>query len=161
MLKRDYQDQVCSVARTLEVVGERWTPLVLRDAFFGVRRFDDFRRSTGIARNVLSARLDRLIEHGVMEKRLYREHPPRYEYLLTDKGRDLWPVVFELMQWGDRHAANPGGAPTIVSHRGCGGAVGPGAVCEHCGKRLELEDVEAFPGPGAPAGHPLLRMARS
>src|SRR5437660_8083191 len=98
MLERLYPGQVCSVARTLEVIGERWTLLVLRDAFLGVRRFDDFLRNLGIASNVLATRLQNLCEHGILERRLYQERPERYEYLLTDKGRDLQPVIGALMQ---------------------------------------------------------------
>jgi DNA-binding HxlR family transcriptional regulator len=157
MLGSDYNGQVCSVARSLEVIGERWTILVLRDAFLGLRRFDEFQSSLGIARNVLATRLDRLVEHGVMEKRLYQEHPPRYEYRLTDVGRDLWPVVVSLMQWGDRHAPADGGPPTVVEHRDCGGTLANGPVCDRCGAALTLQDVVARPGPGAPPAHPLLR----
>src|SRR3954469_23934976 len=103
MLGRSYDGQVCSIARSLEIVGERWTLLILRDAFLGVRRFEDFQRSTGAARNVLSARLGRLVEEGVLERRRYQERPERFEYRLTDKGLELWPVMVRLLQWGDRH----------------------------------------------------------
>ena len=160
MLRNDYDGQVCSVARALELVGERWTLLVLRDAFLGLRRFDDFQGSLGIARNVLATRLDRLVESGVMEKRLYQERPPRYEYRLTEMGLDLWPVVMSLMQWGDRHAPPPGGPPTIVEHRGCGGSVTNGPICDRCGEQVTIRDVIAKAGPGAVPGHPLLRGAR-
>src|SRR3712207_4660988 len=95
-----YDGQVCSVARALEVVGERWTLLILRDAFLGVRRFDDFQRNLGIARNVLNARLQRLVEEGLLERRLYQQRPERYEYCLTEQGQDLWPALVALMQWG-------------------------------------------------------------
>src|SRR5437764_10439990 len=121
MLGRAYENQVCSIAGTLELVGERWTLLVLRDAFLGVRRFDDFQRSLGIARNVLQARLQRLVDEGVLERRPYHDHPPRYEYRLTDKGIDLWPIIFTLMRWGDRHLYSDG-PPVVLEHRGCGGA---------------------------------------
>src|SRR3954465_14352946 len=105
MLNRTYEKQVCSIARALEFVGERWTILIVRDAFLGVRRFDDFQRSLGIARNVLADRLDRLVEAGIFERRLYQDRPPRYEYRLTEPGLDLHPVIFSLMKWGDKHAA--------------------------------------------------------
>jgi HxlR-like helix-turn-helix len=108
---------------------------------------------------VLAKRLDNLVEHGLMERRLYQERPPRHEYRLTEKGVDLWPAVVSLMQWGDRHAATPSGPPTIVEHRDCGGAVTGGPVCDRCGARLTIRDVVARPGPGAPPSHPLLRRS--
>ena len=160
VLRNDYSNQACSVARTLEVVGERWTLLVIRDAFCGLRRFDEFQASTGVARNVLTSRLERLFDHGILEKRAYQERPPRFEYLLTDKGRDLWPVIFALMQWGDQYDPWAQGPPTLVAHRGCGGNVGQGAVCDRCGEvLLNSRDMQLLPGPGAPADHPLLRAA--
>jgi DNA-binding HxlR family transcriptional regulator len=150
MLNRTYDKQVCSVARALEVVGERWTMLIVRDAFLGLRRFDEFQRSLGVARNVLSDRLDRLVDEGIFERRLYREHPPRYEYRLTDRGRDLYPVVFGLMRWGDKHAA-PNGPPRVLRHRDCGGPIDDHMVCEKCGAALSVRDVETLRGPGAKA----------
>jgi DNA-binding HxlR family transcriptional regulator len=149
MLGNDYKDQHCSIARTLELVGERWTMLVLRDIFLGVRRFEALQRDLGIARNVLAARLERLVTEGVLEKTPYQEHPVRYEYHLTEKGSDLWPVMVELQQWGDRHAAPAEGPPVVVRHRGCGGTLGERRVCTRCGEPLELRDVHAELGPGA------------
>src|SRR3954453_4732996 len=108
MLGNSYDDQVCSIARTLELIGERWTILIVRDAFLGVRRFDDFQRSLGIARNVLQNRLERLVEHEILERARYQERPERFEYRLTEKGLDLWPVLVSLISWGDRHAADGG-----------------------------------------------------
>ena len=104
MLPRTYDNQVCSVARALEAIGDRWTMLVIRDAFVGVRRFDEFQQRLGIARNVLTDRLSRLVEDGILERHRYQERPPRFEYRLTDKGVDLFPVLVSLMKWGDRHA---------------------------------------------------------
>jgi DNA-binding HxlR family transcriptional regulator len=160
MLGRQYDSQVCSIASALEVVGERWSLLVIRDAFLGVRRFDDFQRSLGVARNVLQARLERLVEEGILERRPYQEHPPRYEYRLTDKGIDLWPVVFALARWGDRHAF-PDGPPVVLQHRGCGGEVDDHRICRKCGCPLEARDVQPRPGPGARSDaaerHPALR----
>ena len=150
MLHRTYEGQVCSVARALEIVGERWTLLILRDALLGVRRFDDFQASLGIARNVLTDRLGRLVEAGVLEKRAYSERPPRHEYRLTDKGRDLWPVVHALVTWGDRHEA-PDGPPQPRCRKTRGGAVDDHFCCERCGAALEVRDVETVPGRGAPA----------
>jgi DNA-binding HxlR family transcriptional regulator len=151
VLHNTYQGQTCSVARALEVVGERWTLLILRDAFLGVRRFDDFQRSLGIARNVLNARLRRLVETGLLERRRYQERPPRYEYRLTEMGLDLWPSLFTLMQWGDRHLAGDCGAPTLVVHRGCGGAISERRECADCGAEVGPRDVRAVPGPAREA----------
>lgn len=157
MLRNDYSGQACSIARALEVVGERWTLLILRDAFLGIRRFDDFVEDLGIARNVLQSRLGRLVDEGVLERRAYSERPPRHEYVLTEKGLDLWPVVVSLMRWGDHYAVGPEGPPTLLSHRGCGGAVTAALECATCGAALGPRDVRAEPGPGAPADHPLHR----
>ena len=147
MLKRTYDDQVCSIARALEVVGERWSLLILRDAFLGLRRFDDFQRSLGVARNVLADRLDRLVEAGVFERVRYTERPPRFEYRLTERGRDLYPVLFGLMRWGDKHAA-PNGPPRVVLHRGCGGTPDDHLVCAKCGESLSVGQLETRAGPG-------------
>jgi DNA-binding HxlR family transcriptional regulator len=150
VLHRTYEDQVCSIARTLELVGERWTLLIVRDAFLGVRRFDDFQQSLGVSRGVLTDRLRRLVESGILERRLYQERPPRYEYRLTDKGRDLWPVTVAFLKWGDRYLAEDG-PPRLILHRGCGGEVTERLACSKCGAELTVQDVEAKPGPGARA----------
>jgi DNA-binding HxlR family transcriptional regulator len=157
MLKNDYDNQVCSIAGALEVVGERWSLLIVRDIMLGVRRFDEMQAGLGIARNVLQTRLERLVEQGVLERRLYQERPPRYEYRLTEKGLDLWPTVFALMRWGDTHAARPAGPPVLVEHRGCGGTVDEHRICQRCQARLTVRDVRAVPGPGATPAHPLHR----
>ncbi len=104
MLKRDYPTQYCPVASTLEVIGERWTLLIVRDVFLGIRRFEDLQRDLGVARNILQVRLERLVEEGILVKRPYQERPLRSEYRLTEKGADLWPVLVAMLQWGDRHA---------------------------------------------------------
>ena len=149
VLYNTYEGQSCSVARALEVVGERWTFLILRDAFLGIRRFDDFQRSLGVARNVLHARLQRLTDAGVLERQLYQERPPRFEYRLTERGRDLWPALVSLMEWGDRHLAGAAGPPLAVEHRDCGGRVDDRRTCATCGARVDVRDVLATPGPGA------------
>ncbi len=151
MLGNDYKEQNCSIARALELVGERWTILVLRDIFLGLRRFDDLQRNLGIARNVLATRLERLVGEGILEKVPYQERPLRYEYLLSDKGLDLWPVVVELLQWGDRYAAPTAGPPILIRHKGCGGLLGERRICSDCGQPLSMRDVRAEPGPGASA----------
>src|SRR3954454_4626905 len=151
MLGRDYDGQVCSIARSLEVLGERWTLLILRDAFLGVRRFEAFQRSTGAARNVLSARLGVLVDEGVLERRRYQERPERFEYRLTEKGVELWPVMIRLLQWGDRHYADPAGPPMRVTHRDCGGALDERLNCTRCGAPLGPRDVVTTPRASATA----------
>ena len=148
VLPRSYENQNCSVARTLEAVGDRWTMLVIREVFLGTRRFEDFQSRLGVARNVLSERLARLVEDDILERRPYQDAPPRFEYRLTQKGLDLWPAVMALMAWGDRYAA-PDGPPRLVVHRDCGGGVDGHLRCDRCGSDLGPRDVEGRPGPGA------------
>jgi DNA-binding HxlR family transcriptional regulator len=159
MLGNDYDNQTCSIAGALEVVGERWSLLIVRDVLLGLRRFDQLQANLGIARNVLQTRLTRLLDHGVLERSLYQEHPPRYEYRLTEKGLDLWPAIVALMQWGDRYDAPAAGPPVLLEHRDCGGKVDEHRICETCGARLTVRDVRALAGPGAQPDHPLLRRA--
>jgi DNA-binding HxlR family transcriptional regulator len=160
MLGNDYESQICSIAGALEVVGERWSLLIVRDVFLGLRRFDELQSNLGIARNVLQVRLRRLLEHGVLEKRRYQERPERFEYLLTEKGLELWPAIVALMQWGDEHARPAAGVPVVLEHRDCGGGVDAHRICARCGARLAVRDVIAQPGPGAPEEHPLHERAR-
>jgi DNA-binding HxlR family transcriptional regulator len=138
----------CSIARTLEVVGEWWTLLIVRDAFLGITRFDDWQRRLGIARNVLTARLDHLVDEGIFERRPYQDAPLRHEYVLTDKGRDLGPVLSALRTWGDRHVPTAGGPTTVLVHDGCGQPTRPVQTCSACGERLG-RDVHVEPGPGS------------
>jgi len=147
MLGRTYETQTCSVAGTLELIGERWTLLIVRDAFMGARRFADFQRRTGVARNVLSARLNLLVEEGIFARVQYQESPVRYEYRLTEKGLDLWPLIVALVQWGDRYIY-PGKAPVLLMHKRCGGAVSDRRTCETCGAQLGPRDVEVRRGVG-------------
>jgi DNA-binding HxlR family transcriptional regulator len=149
MLGREY-DQVCSIARSLEILGERWTLLVIRDVFSGRRRFDQIQENLGVARNVLASRLARLVEEGILERRPYQERPRRYEYFLTEMGLDLWPVMITLLHWGDRHLADSG-PPMLIRHKGCDGLVDERGICERCGERLDARDAYAVEGPGAPA----------
>jgi DNA-binding HxlR family transcriptional regulator len=145
MKRERLAEMECSVARTLAHVGDGWTVLVLRDAFYGVRRFDDFQRDLGVARNILTDRLSRLVGDGLLERRRYQERPPRYEYVLTEKGRDLLPVLLSLMRWGDRWAADE---PSVtLTHTTCGRETTPVVCCEHCGGELDLHNVRAHPIP--------------
>lgn len=135
----------CSVAQTLEVVGEWWTLLVVRNLMFGQRRFEAIQGDLGIARNILSDRLGTLVEHGIVDRVKYQDHPERFEYRLTDKGRDLFPVIAALMAWGDKWAA-PSGKPIELVHD-CGAIATATVVCDACGKPLLLQDVKAKAGP--------------
>ena len=137
----------CSVAQCLEVVGEWWTMLILRDAFLGVTRFDRFQERLGISRNILNQRLNRLVDEGVLDKVAYSEHPRRYDYRLTGKGRDLWPVLTAMRQWGDKYAA-PDGPPVQVVHKACGQVSEAVMSCSVCGEELGARDVRVAPGPG-------------
>lgn len=140
----------CSVAQALEVVGERWTLLIIRDCLMGVTQFDTFQRRLGVARNILSRRLDDLVSSGVLERVRYQERPPRYEYLLTPKGRELWVVLTALRQWGDRWAV-PDGAPIEAVHA-CGAVSAAQLWCPVCREPLALADVSLREGPGAVEG---------
>jgi len=151
MLKRDYDTQICSIARSLEVVGERWSLLIVRSVLLGVNRFDDLVDDLGIARSVLTARLQRLVDEGVLKRVPYQQRPARYEYRATAKGRELWPVVAHLMRWGDAHYPEPAGVPRIIEHAGCGGQPDDHLLCDRCGEPLTYFDVTARPGPGVVA----------
>lgn len=138
----------CSVAQCLDAVGEWWSLLVIRDAFLGVTRFDDFQARLGISRNILTERLNHLLAKGVLARVRYQEHPPRFAYHLTNKGRDLWPVINAMRQWGDRWEA-PDGPPLRIEHTLCGQLVDARSVCSHCGETLDVRAIRAVPGPGA------------
>ena len=141
----------CSVAQCLEVVGEWWSLLIVRDAFLGVRRFDDFQARLGISRNILNQRLTKLVDDGVLECVPYQDNPPRANYRLTEKGRDLWHVLTAMRQWGDRWTA-PDGPPLKMRHATCGRLVKAVAACSHCGEPLSPRSVIYEPGPGAVDG---------
>jgi DNA-binding HxlR family transcriptional regulator len=151
VLKRDYETQTCSVARALEVVGERWSLLILRSVFLGVHRFDDLLAGLGITRSVLTTRLQRLVDEGVVERVAYQQRPTRYEYRATAKGRELWPVVLHLLRWGDAHYPEPAGVPRLVEHAGCGGRPDDHLLCDRCGEPLTYFNTRARPGPGLTA----------
>jgi DNA-binding HxlR family transcriptional regulator len=148
MRKASFADMHCSIAQSLEVVGEWWTLLILRDAFLGVRRFEDFVERLGISRNVLTIRLDSLVAAGILERRPYDEGRGRYDYLLTDKGRALWPVMTALRQWGDEWIYGDGNEPLLIEHRSCGRITTGQMTCSACGEALDVRSVRALPGPG-------------
>jgi DNA-binding HxlR family transcriptional regulator len=145
VLKRDYEGQNCSIARALEVVGERWTLLIVRDAFLGLRRFDEFQERLGIARNVLADRLNRLVDEGILERVRYNERPERFEYRLTRKGRDLVPALVSLRQWGDKYRSER--PPTLLRRKSDKKLV-VAALVPKGSDILRVEEVELVPGPG-------------
>ncbi len=145
----ELEDQPCSVARTLAVIGDRWTLLVLRDCFLKVRRFEDFQARLGIGRPILADRLQKLVDHFVLTKVAYQERPTRHEYRLTDKGLDLYPVVMSIVHWGDVHMAGRKGRPLLHRHAACGHLFDPAMVCSECGETLDPREVQVEPGPGA------------
>ncbi len=138
------QPRVCSVARTLDIVGEKWALLALREVFLGNRRFDEMVRRTGAPRDTLSARLRTLVGAGVLERRQYSTHPSRFEYHLTEPGRDLYPLILSLRQWGDRYLAGEDGPPLIVEHH-CGHQLVGRVVCEACGEPVDVRDTKPVP----------------
>ena len=135
----------CSVARTLGIVGDAWSMLVLRDIFRGQRRFDELQADLGIATNVLTGRLKRLVDAGVLEKRAYQDRPQRFEYHLTAMGRDLHPVIVALMQFGDTHLADASGPPRVLVHETCAHATTVAHVCAHCGEGVSAANARYVP----------------
>ncbi|MDQ3782619.1 MAG: helix-turn-helix transcriptional regulator [Actinomycetota bacterium] len=145
MAKRKLDDLGCTLANGVDVFGDRWSLLVLRDAFLGVRRFDEFHRDLGIARNVLADRLDRLVKSGIMETRPYQERPVRHEYVLTDKGADLLDVLLALWRWGDRWDPVATEQRRVMTHRGCGAETQGVTTCAGCGEPLFRDDLRMRP----------------
>ena len=142
-------EEACSVARTVSVIGDRWTLLILRDGFLGIRRFDDFQARLRVTRHILADRLRKLVAAGVLEKARYEDRPARYDYRLTPKGLALHPVLLALVHWGDTQMANGKGRPLVLRHKGCGCDFTPVTVCSACAEPIAARDVEARPGPGA------------
>ncbi len=151
MQRKSFGNMHCPIARSLERVGEWWSILILRDAFYGLTRFDEFQKSLGVAPNMLTRRLNALVEAGLLEKRRYREHPPRDEYVLTARGRDFRPVLLALLAWGNRHFAPEGAAVQIVNKR-TGAVVEPALVDGATGERIADPDFALVAGPGADDG---------
>src|SRR3954453_2228721 len=150
MLGKAYESEVCSIARALEVIGERWSLLIIRNALFaGSTRYSEFQRRLGIASNILQNRLDGFVAAGLMRRHRYSEQPELYEYLLTDKGRSLAPSLIALTEWGDRWAA-PDGPAVLYPHTSCGSEGSSEVVCSGCGRLAASAEVSALPGPGMP-----------
>ncbi|MCH8542530.1 MAG: helix-turn-helix transcriptional regulator [Alcanivorax sp.] len=144
---QDIDQQPCSVARTLAIIGDNWTLLVLRDCFLGVRRFDQFQQRLGVTRHVLSDRLRKLLDGGILEKVAYQQRPLREEYRLTDKGRALYPVIVHLAQWGDKYLADTHGAPITRIHASCGEKLDAVLQCSHCGETVGPRDIRIEENP--------------
>jgi DNA-binding HxlR family transcriptional regulator len=139
---RDLGSEACSVARSVAVIGDRWTLMILRDCFLGVRRFDDFETRLGISRSIIADRLKRLVDEGVLRREAYQDRPVRHEYRLTDKGLALHPVIMAIVHWGDAHYADPSGPPLLHRHKACGCDFAPVMTCSACGDPLSARDVE-------------------
>jgi DNA-binding HxlR family transcriptional regulator len=152
MPKQQFADISCSIARAVDVIGQRWTPLIVRDLFAGMTKFEDIRRDLGIASNILAVRLEELERYGVVERRQYQSTPARYEYVLTGKGLDLYPVVATLLAWGDKWLSEPDGPPALTVHTDCGNVTTAKTVCAECGGELNAANAIAAPGPGARSG---------
>jgi DNA-binding HxlR family transcriptional regulator len=140
----------CSIGRAMEILGERWTLLILRECFYGVRRYSVMQRNLGIARNILSTRLRLLVQTGILERSRYQDEPERFEYRLTEKGLGLYPAVVAIMRWGDEYLC-AGPAPVVLRHS-CGHAADPVLVCAHC--RDELDPRAVTPEPAGIAALP-------
>lgn len=149
MQRTQFGDMACSIARTLHIAGEPWSPLIIRNAMVGITRFDDHQRALGISRKVLAERLDWLVENDVLERHAYSDRPPRHDYVLTQKGRELSDVLFAISAWGDRWTAGDAGPPALFRHRTCGEYTHAEIRCAHCGELLHSQDVDVEPGPGA------------
>lgn len=151
MRRTRFFDWPCSIARTVDLVGDWWTPLVMREAFYGARRFEQFHSRLGLSRKVLTQRLDRLVDEGMLERIPYQQRPLRHEYRLTDKGRDFFSVLAAMISWGDRWLASDEGPPIQLRDRTTGAPITPAVVDAATGQPLDVRHVVATPGPGLPA----------
>jgi DNA-binding HxlR family transcriptional regulator len=147
--RTDFGDMACSIARTLDIAGEPWSPLIIRDVWVGIRRFDELQRDLGISRKVLTERLGWLVGNGMLERQQYSDRPPRYEYVLTPKGYEFTDVLMAISAWGDRWTAGAAGPPVYRRHRTCGERVQAEIRCSHCGELLHGQDVDIEEGPGS------------
>lgn len=152
MQRTNFGEMACSIARTLEIAGEPWSPLIIRNIWVGIRRFDDLQRDLGISRKVLTERLQWLVGHGVLARERYSERPERHEYTLTEKGWELASVLTALTAWGDRWTAVAAGPPALLRHRGCGEVTHAELRCACCGELLRADQIDVEPGPGSAGG---------
>lgn len=152
MQRTSFAEMACSLARSLDVVGEPWTPLIVRDIWMGLRRFDEIQANLDVSRKVLAERLKTLVREGVLERELYQREPARYEYVLTQKGIELTTVLLALMAWGDRWVSTGKGPPMLLRHTVCGNRCKPTVMCSACGKPLSAHELRFAPGPGARDG---------
>lgn len=150
MKRTSFAQWPCSIARTMDIIGDGWTALVLREAFYGIRRFEEFQIVLGVARNTLTDRLARLVDEGLLAKQQYEDRPVRYEYVLTAKGKDFFPVLAAIAQWGDRWLAGDEGPPAIFHHTVCGHDTVAQITCDVCGEALRVKDVSVRVGPSYP-----------
>ena len=150
MKRTDTSGWPCTVARSADVLGDHWNLLLIREACLGTRRFEDFQRVLGIGRNILTIRLNRLVDEGILRRVPYQEHPPRDEYRLTEKGRDVYPILAALAAWGERWLTGPEGTPLVLHHTTCDHDMHAIAVCSQCGESLDARNVRAKAGPGYP-----------
>ncbi|MGZ0149974.1 winged helix-turn-helix transcriptional regulator [Kribbella sp. WER1] len=148
MQRTDFGEMACSIARTLDVIGEPWSPLILRDIWVGLARFEQLQADLGISRKVLTERLNHLVDRDVIERRPYDQRP-RYEYVLTTKGRELVDVLMVMVAWGDKWLAGTAGPPVLYRHHACGEISHVDLTCAHCGKPMHADDIDVLPGPGA------------
>ena len=148
---RDLEEESCSLSRTIAVIGDRWSLLILRDCFLRVRRFEDFQARLGITRHILADRLKKFVAYGVLKRVPYSERPKRHEYILTQRGLDLYPVIVSLVHWGDVHMSDERGRPVLHRHKTCGKFFDPVLTCSECGEPLHAKEVEVHLGPGADA----------
>ena len=145
------EEQNCSMARTIAVIGDRWTLMILRECFLRVRRFEEFQDKLGITRHLLAARLKKLVQFGVLRRAPYQDSPKRHEYILTQKGLDLYPILMAIVHWGDVHMVDERGRPLLHEHKICGKTFDPVMICSECNKPLNAREVHTHPGPGARA----------
>jgi DNA-binding HxlR family transcriptional regulator len=149
MQRTQFGAMTCSIARTMDVAGEPWSPLIVRNVYIGITRFDQLQQSLGMSRKVLAERLRRLTETGVLERREYSSRPPRHEYVLTAKGLELFEVLMVMVRWGDRWLAGEAGPPALYRHHACGQISHVELRCSVCGEPMRATDIDVLPGPGA------------
>ena len=148
MQRTQFGEMPCSIARTMDVIGEPWSPLIVRNIFIGINRFDQLQQSLGISRKVLAERLRWLTESGVLERREYASKPARYEYVLTDKGLELFDVLMVMVRWGDKWLAGEAGPPVLYRHHACGEISHVDLHCSVCDQPMHAADIDVLPGPG-------------